>query len=175
MTKTPDGGLSQQTDANNVAKSGNSPAPAAAPANSALENSEAADRASRAREQQASRDLPEGDVRRTRDGREYDKLDNRERRPQEDLGPNAPVSGEETKDIVQARLDKRSAGNEEGHAKNMEAEEKKYEKHETVEGEDGAIGKPDPKLGREDNGNTPIVNKDGSKTWTPPGVAFARK
>jgi hypothetical protein len=34
-------------------------------------------------------------------------------------------------------------------------------------------GKPDPKLGREDNGNTPRVNKDGSKTWMPPGVAGA--
>jgi hypothetical protein len=116
---------------------------------------------------QRTGNAPEGSVRGT--------TDNRERRPSEDLGPNVPATGEESRDIVQQRLDKRSAANEEGHKKNMEAEEKKYEKAETVDSEDGALGKPDPKLGREDNGNTPIVNPDGSKTWTPPGVAFAKK
>jgi len=132
-----DGGLSRQTDANNLAATGNA---------------------------------PEGQV----SGR-GDRRDTRERRPQEDLGPNDPASGEESRDVVQQRLDKRSAGNEEGHAKNMEAEEARYKDAKTVDSEDGAIGAPDPKLGREDNGNTPIINPDGSKTWTPPGVAFARK
>ena len=34
-------------------------------------------------------------------------------------------------------------------------------------------GTPDPKLGREDNSNTPVVSKEGAKSWLPPGVAFS--
>lgn len=64
--------------------------------------------------------------------------------------------------LVDERLARQNSANEEGHAKNMkEAEElQKDNKSESA-----------PHLGREDNGNTPIVNKDGSKIWMPPGVA----
>jgi len=75
----------------------------------------------------------------------------------------------ESRDVVDKRLEKISAGNEEGHAKNMQAIE---DAHKDNEGDDV---KPAAGLGREDNGNTPRINKDGSKTWLPPGVAGAAR
>ena len=88
-------------------------------------------------------------------------------------GDKAPEVGsnevdlEGTRDAVQQRLDKLSEQNQEGHEKNMKAIE---EAHKASSDEEPKV---DPKLGREDNGNTPRVNKDGSKSWFPPGVAGA--
>jgi hypothetical protein len=74
------------------------------------------------------------------------------------------VDLEKTRDVVDERLEKLNAKNAEGHEKNMKAIEEAHKDE---------SGKPDPKLGREDNGNTPRINPDGSKTWGPPGVAGA--
>jgi len=101
-----------------------------------------------------------------------------DRRPrsegQRDLGLNAPEARvEEARDAVKQRQDKLSAQNEEGHARNMAREEERLKDRKTVDAEDGEIGAPDPKLGREDNGNTPRIAADGTKSWHPPGVAGA--
>lgn len=82
-----------------------------------------------------------------------------------EVGANK-VDLEGTRDVVKERLDKLSEANEEGHAKNMEKIEKAHAEDEQ--------GKPDPKLGREDNGNTPHIDKHGNKSWLPPGVAGAK-
>lgn len=81
----------------------------------------------------------------------------------------------EARDAVQRRQDELSARNEEGHAKNMAKIEEANANRETVDTEDGPVAAPDPRLGREDNGNTPVVHPDGSKSWHPPGVAGVRK
>jgi hypothetical protein len=75
------------------------------------------------------------------------------------------VDLEKTKDVVDERLEKLNAANMEGHEKNMKAIE---EAHAGKKGQKTA-----PYIGKEDNGNTPRVNKDGSKSWFPPGVAGA--
>jgi hypothetical protein len=75
------------------------------------------------------------------------------------------VNLEETRRVPDERLEKLNEANMEGHEKNMRAIE------EAAEGGKGQ--KPAPNLGREDNGNTPRVNNDGSKSWFPPGVAGA--
>lgn len=77
------------------------------------------------------------------------------------------VNLEETRRVKDERLEKLSEANREGHEKNM----KKIE--EMHAGDKGQ--KPAPQLGREDNGNTPRIDKDGNKTWYPPGVAGARR
>jgi len=76
------------------------------------------------------------------------------------------VDLEGTRGVVDERLEKRSARNEEGYAKTLKEAEELHKNND---------GKPDPKLGREDNGNTPVIGKDGSKSWHPPGVAGAPK
>ena len=89
---------------------------------------------------------------------------------------NAPEARvEEARDAVKRRQDKLSSQNEEGHARNMQREEESLKERKTVESEDGEIGAPDPKLGREDNGNTPRIAADGSKSWGPPSVAGSVK
>ena len=75
------------------------------------------------------------------------------------------VDLEATRRVPDERLEKLNEANMEGHRKNMEAIAKAHE------GDKGQ--KPAPQLGREDNGNTPRVNPDGSKSWFPPGVAGA--
>ena len=74
-----------------------------------------------------------------------------------------------TKGVVDERLEKLNEANKEGHEKNMKAIEQAAK---PADGEDGE-SKTDPRLGKEDNGCTPRVNKDGSKSWFPPGVAGA--
>jgi hypothetical protein len=98
---------------------------------------------------------------------EVDELGSDARRQPSDGGEvtTNQVDLEATRKVPDERLEKLNAKNEEGHEKNMKAIE------EAVKGNED--GKPDPKLGREDNGNTPRVNPDGSKTWGPPGVAGA--
>lgn len=76
------------------------------------------------------------------------------------------VNLEKNRDVVDERIARRSEANEEGHAKNMEAAEKLHE---------GNEGKSDPSLGREDNGNTPVIDKHGNKSWHAPGVAGAAR
>lgn len=82
--------------------------------------------------------------------------------------PGAEIGGNKvdlgnSRDATQARLDKQSADNEEGHRKNMEAIERAHRHgHRTA-----------PGLGREDNGLTPRIDKNGNKSWHPPGVAGA--
>jgi hypothetical protein len=84
------------------------------------------------------------------------------------------VDFEGTRNVVQERIDALSKDNEEGHAKNMERIEKTHEKEANRDGEDRVSG-ADPRLGREDNGNTPHIDKDGNKSWHPPGVAGAAR
>jgi hypothetical protein len=75
------------------------------------------------------------------------------------------VNLEATRRVPDERLEKLNEANKEGHEKNMKAIEEAHK---------GDVGKkPAPQLGKEDNGNTPRVNKDGSKSWFPPGVAGA--
>ena len=78
------------------------------------------------------------------------------------------VNLEETRRVPDERLEKLNAKNMEGHEKNMKAIEDAVSKGDEP-------GKPDPKLGREDNGNTPRIMKDGTKIWGPPGVAGATR
>jgi hypothetical protein len=74
-----------------------------------------------------------------------------------------------TRDVVDERLDRLNKRNAEGHEKNMKAIEEAHKDN------DGDEPKSDPNLGREDNGNTPRIAPDGTKTWGPPGVAGARR
>lgn len=76
------------------------------------------------------------------------------------------VDLEGTRGATDERVANISGGNLEGHDKNMADIEALHA---------GNEGQPAPGLGREDNGNTPRINKDGSKTWLPPGVAGALK
>lgn len=76
------------------------------------------------------------------------------------------VDLEGTRGVTDERLEKVNERNSEGHEKNLADIDKAHE---------GNTGQPAPGLGREDNGNTPRVNPDGSKTWLPPGVAGAKK
>jgi hypothetical protein len=63
-------------------------------------------------------------------------------------------NSDETRRVPDERLERLSEKNAEGHEKNMKAIEEAHK---------GNDGKPDPRLGREDNGNTPIINADGSR------------
>lgn len=76
------------------------------------------------------------------------------------------VDLEGTRNVPDERLEKISGKNAVGHEKNMKAIEEAHKDND---------GKPDPSLGREDNGNTPRIDKDGNKHWGPPGVAGAVK
>jgi hypothetical protein len=105
---------------------------------------------------------------------------NRRAPPVEDgkeLGANH-VDLNATRDDVQKRQDKLNEENEAGHAKNMEKIEHDHrhveEARKDSDGGEDRIGGADPKLGREDNGNTPRIDKHGNKSWHPPGVAGAR-
>jgi hypothetical protein len=80
-----------------------------------------------------------------------------------DLGTNSVDLGN-SRDATQARLDKLSKDNEEGHRKNMERIEHAH-RHNSED------AKPASFLGREDNACTPRIDKDGNKSWHPPGVA----
>jgi len=77
--------------------------------------------------------------------------------------PDAEENVTKSRDAVQELIEKRSQENLPGHEKNMKAIEETPEP------------KTDPRLGREDNGNTPVIDEHGNKTWIPPGVAFAPK
>lgn len=76
------------------------------------------------------------------------------------------VDLEATREVPDKRRDKVSEKNAEGHEANMKAIEEAHK---------GNDGKPDPRLGREDNGNTPRIDAKGNKTWGPPGVAGAQR
>ena len=76
------------------------------------------------------------------------------------------VDLEGTRGVVDERIAKRSARNEEGYAKTLKEAEELHKDNDQ---------EPAPGLGREDNGNTPTIGKDGSKTWGPPGVAGAER
>jgi hypothetical protein len=92
------------------------------------------------------------------------------------------VDLEATRDVVGERLEKLSADNEEGHAVNMEKMERAHEKNADVDLSSGGMADGENRLGgaahglgREDNGNTPRIDKHGNKSWHPPGVAGAAK
>src|SRR4051812_33926553 len=73
------------------------------------------------------------------------------------------VDMEASRQAVDERLQRRNEANAAGHAKNMERIEKAHENNE--------VGKPAPFLGKEDNGNTPVIDEHGNKSWHPPGIA----
>lgn len=92
------------------------------------------------------------------------------------------VDLEATRDVVGERLEKLSKDNEEGHAKNMEKMEKAHEKNADADLSSGGMADGENRLGgaahglgREDNGNTPHIDKNGNKSWHAPGVAGAVK
>jgi hypothetical protein len=80
-----------------------------------------------------------------------------------DLGKN--------RDAVDKRLEALNEKNTEGHEKNMKAIEEDHKDNKQEGGDENRVGGAAKHLGREDNGNTPIIDKDGNKTWMPPGVA----
>lgn len=97
----------------------------------------------------------------------------------------SPEHVEASKAAYETRLTKLNEHNQEGHDKNMQKiedahnpETQKSKGAASREGEaspngPAGTGTPDPKLGREDNSNTPVVSKEGAKSWLPPGVAFS--
>lgn len=75
--------------------------------------------------------------------------------------PDLPEAIARQHEDVDRRAEERNAGNEEGHQKNQEAIEREAaEAHYKT-----AHPEYHTPTGKEENHNTPVVNKDGSKRW----------